>query len=256
VHTAEGATTIGSLGNFFANPSSQVSSHTGADNVSANTVGEYVPRSAKAWTAANANPVGVQIELCGPSGTYLWSPAQWQAQSVMLANCAAWIAEESAATGIPIVRLTPDQAQGSGRGVCGHADLGAWGGGHVDPGANFPWDQVLAMAAGQPAPGPPDDIVTPTGGIDNMILTDPVSGGLWCVDETGAVFTYDGAPYLGGCNNQKMNAQGFPCVGIAINPDNKGGGYVLALDFGAKGAADGGDRYRRYRFPRNGSGKV
>ena len=53
LHTAEGALTIESLGNYFASSSAQVSSHTGADDKK-NTVGEYVKRSNKAWTAANA----------------------------------------------------------------------------------------------------------------------------------------------------------------------------------------------------------
>src|SRR5262245_48377586 len=55
LHTAEGSTTIESLGAWFQNPSAQVSSHTGADD-KVNTVGEFVNRSMKAWTQANANP--------------------------------------------------------------------------------------------------------------------------------------------------------------------------------------------------------
>jgi hypothetical protein len=156
IHTSEGATTYQSLGNFFANPSSQVSSHVGTDDTP-NTVGEYCGRSNKAWTAANANPYAVQNELCTPSGGYLWSDAQWKSHSNMLANCAQWIKEEAAAFGIPIVKLTPQQAQGGSAGVCGHGDLGSWGGGHVDPGQYFPWSYVLSLATGgspAPAPGP------------------------------------------------------------------------------------------------------
>jgi hypothetical protein len=257
LHTSEGATTYQSLGNFFASPSSGVSSHVGIDDTP-NTVGEYVQRSGKAWTAANANPVAVQAELCTPSGGYQWSAAQWQSHPNMLANAAAWIAEEARAFGIPIVGLTAAQAQSNGRGICQHKDLGAWGGGHVDCGPNFPIGQVIAMAGGQPAPGP--DPTPSTGGDDNMVLTDPVTGGIWAVDPksspSGAVFSYDGAPYLGGTNNAKMNAGNYQCVGIDVNPDSKGGGYVLVLDFGSAGSAGGGDRYRRYRFPRNGSGKA
>ena len=52
----------------------------------------------------------------------------------MLANCAAWIAEECAAFGIPVRKLSAAQAQGGQAGVCGHVDLGAAGGGHWDPG--------------------------------------------------------------------------------------------------------------------------
>jgi len=159
LHTAEGARTIESLGSFFGNSSAQVSSHTGADDKQ-NTVGEYVKRGNKAWTSANANPVAVQIELCGFAA---WTKSQWQNEHRnMLDNCAKWIAEESKALGIPIKRLSPSEAQGSGRGVCQHVDLGAWGGSHHDCGPGFPMDEVLKMAGGtitsgpsQPSPKPP-----------------------------------------------------------------------------------------------------
>ena len=159
VHTSEGAQTYQSLGNFFANPASGVSSHTGIDDASPGVIGEYCARSNKSWTAADANPYSVQTELCTPSGAAQgWSAATWATKTTMLANCAAWIAEEAAIFGVPIVKLAPAQAQGGAAGVCGHGDLGQMGGGHTDPGPNFPWAQVIARAAGgppTPAPTPP-----------------------------------------------------------------------------------------------------
>lgn len=142
LHTAEGATTIESLGNFFANPSADVSSHTGIDD-QAGVVGEYVKRDGKAWTAANANPVAVQTELCAFAS---WSSSEWGKHPNMLENCSRWIAEEAAAFGIPITKLSASQAQGNGRGVCQHNDLGSWGGGHWDCGGSFPIDDVLKRA--------------------------------------------------------------------------------------------------------------
>jgi hypothetical protein len=153
VHTAEGALTIESLGGWFANPSSQVSSHVGIDD-KPNTVGEYVRRPDKAWTQASYNPVAVSAELCGFAE---WSTDQWHQHPNMLANCAAWIAEECAHWGIPIVRLSDAEAQSSGRGVCDHRSLGSGGGGHWDVGYNFPWDEVLAMARGGAQPTPPTE---------------------------------------------------------------------------------------------------
>ena len=153
LHSAEGALTYQALGNFFANPSSGVSSHVGIDDTP-NTVGEYVRRDQKAWTAAGANPVAVQAELCAFAA---WSAAEWDQHPNMLANCAAWLAEESAALGIPLVRLSAAQAQGSGRGVCQHADLGSWGGNHSDCGPGFPIDHVIAMAAGTAGSSAPED---------------------------------------------------------------------------------------------------
>jgi hypothetical protein len=132
------------LGAWFQNPGANCSSHAGADD-QANTIGEYVKRPNKAWTQSNANPYCVSLELCGFAS---WSTSEWDAHPNMLANCAAWIAEECAHFGIPITRLNASQAQGSGRGVCQHVDLGAMGGGHWDCGSGFPMDRVLDMARG------------------------------------------------------------------------------------------------------------
>lgn len=163
LHTAEGATTIESLGNFFANSGSGVSSHTGIDD-KAGIIGEYVRPDQKAWTAANANPYSVQTELCAFAK---WDTAEWNRHPNMLNNCGLWIAEEAARFGIPIVRLTAAQAQGGGRGVCQHVDLGAAGGGHWDCGPGFPMDQVLAIANGgkpvAPGPTPPNPTPPPAG---------------------------------------------------------------------------------------------
>lgn len=261
IHSSEGAQTYQSLGNFFANPSSKVSSHTGIDNSSPGVIGEYVPRSGSAWTAASANRWSIQTELCTPSGASAsWSAQDWLNRSTMMSNLAAWIAEEAAFFGIPIVKLSPAQAQNPGvRGVCQHVDLGSMGGGHVDCG-KFPIDQIIAMAAGgAPAPGPTPTPPSTDWSQENMICVDPVTGGTWCVaTKEGAVYAYGGAPYLGATNNNAMNAAKYPCVGIDLRPNNDG--YRIVLDWGAgKGdqSADGtGDRYRTYNFPRNGSGKV
>lgn len=144
IHTAEGATTIEALGNYFANASVDASSHVGADDKKG-VIGEYVKRGNKAWTQANANPVAVSIELCAFAN---WSKDTWNKHPNMLENCARWIAEEADYFDIPITKLTSSQAQGGGKGVCQHADLGGWGGGHWDCGGGFPMDKVLDMARG------------------------------------------------------------------------------------------------------------
>lgn len=172
LHTAQGARTARELGAFFARSSSGVSSHVGIDDaLGAGTIAQYVPRSQKAWTQGNANPVAVSAELCAFAE---WGSAEWDRHPVMLANTAAWIAEECAALGIPITKLTAQQAQGSGRGVCQHVDLGSWGGGHWDCGPAFPIDRVLEMARGgaAPAPGPEDD--------DMLLVQNPNNNG-WCL---------------------------------------------------------------------------
>jgi hypothetical protein len=161
LHTTEGAQTYQGLGAFFSRPASQVSSHVGIDDTPG-TVGEYVRRGRAAWTAAGANQAGVHGEFCTPSGAADgWSRADWMGKHhQMLVNAAAWIREEAAVLDIPIVALTPSQAQGSGRGVCQHSDLGAWGGGHHDCGKGFPMDYVISLARGE-SPGTEELMLQP-----------------------------------------------------------------------------------------------
>lgn len=152
LHTAEGATTIESLGSWFANPSAQVSSHVGIDDTPG-VIGEYVTRDGKAWTAGNANPWSVQAELCAFAA---WTADDWADHPVMLANTAAWIAEEAVAFGIPLTLLSASDAQNPDMsGVCQHNDLGSMGGGHWDCGPGFPIGDVLAAAAAGTQPAPP-----------------------------------------------------------------------------------------------------
>lgn len=150
LHTAEGARTIESLGSFFQGDVG-ASSQVGADDKD-NTVGEYVSRSNKSWTQSEFNPVATSIELCGFAS---WSTDEWKNNHHnMLENCAKWIAEEAAHFGVPITKLNSSQAQGSGRGVCQHVDLGSRGGGHHDCGGGFPMDYVLDMARGSGGDAP------------------------------------------------------------------------------------------------------
>ena len=125
LHTTEGAQTIESLANWFANPSAKVSSHVGADNKRRGTIAEYVRRDRAAWAQGNYNSAATCIEMCTPAGAANgWSRSYWlNSQGWLLDNCAEWIAEEAKFYGIPIVKLSASQAQGSGRGLCGHVDI-------------------------------------------------------------------------------------------------------------------------------------
>jgi len=175
IHSSEGAQTYQSLGNFFAQSSSQVSSHTGIDNEVRGTIGEYVKRGNSAWTASGANMVSVQAELCTPSGaSNNWSRNTWLSKDTMLQNLADWLREESQATGIPLNLLNNSQAQGSGRGVCEHKNLGAWGGGHVDCGPNFPIDHVMDLAHGSSTPPPPTGTTGRLVQMSNIVLDNGV----------------------------------------------------------------------------------
>ena len=105
-----------------------------------------------------------------------------------------------------------------------------------------------AGPAPPPVPGPAPEKE------NDMAASDPISGGEWCTDSTGAVFAYDGAPYLGGLNNHPDWHAGTatdPCVGIAYwrgaDTVQNGRGYVLFAR-SADSAAPA-----PYRFPRDGS---
>ena len=82
VHTAEGARTYEDLGAFFASGSAGVSSHVGIDDTPGR-IGEYVKRPNKAWTAGDANPYSVNVELCGFAS---WTPKEWEKHPAMLDN--------------------------------------------------------------------------------------------------------------------------------------------------------------------------
>jgi hypothetical protein len=154
LHTAEGSRTYQSLGSYFQGDVG-VSSHVGIDDTP-DVIGEYVRAGDKAWTQANANPYCVAAELCAFAA---WTTAEWDQHPQMLENAAAWVAEEAARFGIPLVEIGSASAQGGGTGVCDHVDLGAAGGGHWDCGNGFPMGRVVEMAGGKPgtapSPGPP-----------------------------------------------------------------------------------------------------
>ena len=189
LHTAEGALTYQSLGNFFASPSAQVSSHVGIDD-SPGVVGEYVLPHLKAWTAGDANPYAIQAELCAFAS---WSPTEWDEHPQMLANCAAWMREEADRFGIPLQRLSAGEAQGGAAGVCQHVDLGSMGGGHWDCGPSFPLDRVLDMArSGLPATPEPSEMRG-----HNMIASTNTGKGYWTVTHDGAIGAFGDAKFCG-----------------------------------------------------------
>lgn len=117
---------------------------------------ECVSRNNAAWTQCNYNGASVSMEQ---SGYASWSRDYWLAnRDAQLHNIAEWLAEESRHFGIPLVDLTASQAQGSGKGVCYHSELGSSGCGHSDPGAGFPLDKVLEWAKGGTSTTPPPPI--------------------------------------------------------------------------------------------------
>jgi len=137
--------------------------------------------------------------------------------------------------------LTPDFK------IYGHRDVYAT----ACPGKNL-YPRISELIVSPPTSNSPSNGVRKD---NNMVLEDPTTGGYWVAKPDGAVFAYDGAPELGGCNNAKMNPNNYECVGIGRYVDNKGEGYCLVLNFGPP-PTNTGDEFRRYRFPRDKSALV
>lgn len=158
VHTSEGATTFRNLGNYLAQASSEVSYHVGFDNTTRDEIGEYVKPDRKSWSAHSANSYGEHGCCCTPSGAANgWSRDDWLARPLMLDACGAWLREEGARYGIPLVKINGDQIAAGVKGVCMHKDCvdAGLGGNHTDCGPHFPWDVVLGDT---PKPQPPPEV--------------------------------------------------------------------------------------------------
>lgn len=103
-----------------------------------------------AWAAPHANSDGIHFELAGYARH---TRARWlECEPVlnMAALAVAEVVDRMRVLGVPVkvARLTPTQISqpGGPAGLCGHVDVTAayhTGGGHTDPGPNFPWDMFL-----------------------------------------------------------------------------------------------------------------
>ena len=214
-HLTVGATTIESLGGWFANPAAQCSSHHGADNYKRGTFGAYVYENYKAWTQGNANPYCLSIELCTPAGAENWSRDYWlSAQDTLLRNAAEWTSYICGKYGIPLIALNSSQSQDpASRGVTQHMWFGAWGSGHSDCGAGFPMDKVLEWAAGgAAAPAGPSPFAASVA-FDGQGR--PWQAGIWA-DGKVNVSVAGAAPYA--VDPGQSGAKGGP--GIGYDPVN------------------------------------
>jgi len=161
LHTTEGFTGTNGMRDCAAYFQGDVgaSSHVIIDNYHPGIICEGVKRDKAAWTQCGYNSAAISAEQCGYAS---WSRDTWlNDKEPLLRNTAAWLAEESAATGIPLVKISASAAQGTGTGVCYHSDLGTAGCGHSDPGPGYPIDIVLGWATGSPVTPPPSPGTAP-----------------------------------------------------------------------------------------------
>ena len=150
-HTSESRSRAVNLRNYCENNS--VSYHRIVDDV--DIVG-MVRDSDAPWAAVGANKYAYHV--CWSSSFASWSREQWldpnpsdgfnerNALRLGAKQIAYWILQSRAAgRSIPVEWIGGRNRPPWGlNGICGHVDFGAWGGGHSDPGVNFPVDTLLS----------------------------------------------------------------------------------------------------------------
>lgn len=143
VHSTEGSNIHGSsadligVAKYLCRPAVQASCHviTDDDGRSARICSD----KGKAWHCAAFNSATIGIEQVGRAAQSTWGADE-------LRETARWIALLSKRHGIPIRKGRVSSGAVIVTGVLRHSDLGAAGGGHHDPGGNYPLDHVLALA--------------------------------------------------------------------------------------------------------------
>ena len=156
VHTQESDGTAVNLANFV-NSTRDRSYNMAVDAV--DTV-EIVPAIEGPWAAMESNAIG--FHLCFAGSRASWTRDQWLAQSAMLRRGAKAIAAACQQFNIPAVKvLSTGGWPVTPKGIAGHVDFGQRGGGHTDPGPNFPWPEFVDMVKAELAPTTPQP---PAGG--------------------------------------------------------------------------------------------
>lgn len=148
VHTQEATSTAEQVtDNVLMNPNAQVSYNTVVGD--RQTI-EVVPPTHSPWAAANANTRADHLLFAGTFAA--WTFDKWLStdttdginESAMLTRGAIWTAWRCQERDIPVVWVGGTSTKPPARkGICGHVDLGAWGGGHTDPGNGFPRDEFM-----------------------------------------------------------------------------------------------------------------
>lgn len=147
IHTQEGSGNAAGIVNYLCNPNAQVSYNAVCDDRETVLV---VPWDQNPWAAMNANTRGDHLLSAGSFAS--WSRGKWlesdsrdgKNENAQMDRLAALVAWRCQVRGIPIEYVGgrfPDRP-----GVVGHVDFGQWGGGHTDPGPNFPWDVLISRA--------------------------------------------------------------------------------------------------------------
>jgi len=123
------------------------------DTIDSDSWIRMLPHSYTAFHVVDYNSRAVGVELATQAAKWVETPIGWR--HAILDRGAAWIADVHQRHGLPIRRLTKEQADAGMPGFIGHGTLDPTR--RTDPGASFPWDYVLDEAkkiAGTPPPPP------------------------------------------------------------------------------------------------------
>lgn len=136
-HNRPGDSDLAAIAAYFDNPGAQASSHVviDGDGHSARCVSD----DRKAWTCAGFNSVSLNVEQIGIAAEGDWPKTE-------LDECARWLARWSIKHDVPLQRGEVSGSRVVKPGVVTHKQLGAIGGGHVDPGDAYPVGKVIDRA--------------------------------------------------------------------------------------------------------------
>lgn len=139
-HNRPGTSDVAAILSFFANPSSQVSSHVTVD--AEGNSGRSVGDDRKAWTQGAFNSAALSIEMIAyASQGLLTYRKRWRQLREVARHLARW----SLRHGIPLRRGAVSGYAVTRSGIVTHQELGSIGGGHTDPGP-FPMRRLLLLA--------------------------------------------------------------------------------------------------------------
>lgn len=141
-HNRPGNSDLQAIVDFFNVRSTEASSHVIVDGEGRSA--QCVPDEKKAWTQAYFNPWSLSIEQIGFAAT---KNAVWKKEyRNQLRKVAQYIAYWSKKYDIPIRKGQTSGSRIVKSGVVTHSSLGLTGGGHSDPGVNYPAPLVRALA--------------------------------------------------------------------------------------------------------------
>lgn len=124
-HNLRGLGDLRAIGEFFAKPETQASSHVCTDNEGNSA--RYVLDRDKAWHCAGFNRMSLGIEQILPS-------TGRELTENLYRETARWCARWSKMYGIPLQHGAVSGTRVTRAGIITHKELGQFGGGHFDPG--------------------------------------------------------------------------------------------------------------------------